>query len=177
MGQLHCIYNCMERGFQYLTLCLWVWKFLLRCRNYRIWLQVCSIPRCLNIFSRKVQRSSLEWTLLPSVFQQLSDYLQVYIDLCASCWNAKLQTFVSPVSDLQCWSVFGLSISWDGMIAYTFLPVILLPQVLTRLWELTDKMLVVTPVRWEVWMMDLINLSPKVHKIFIVHSLQDLPDI
>lgn len=130
MGQLHCIYNCMERGFQYLTLCLWVWKFLLRCRNYRIWLQVCSIPRCLNIFSRKVQRSSLEWTLLPSVFQQLSDYLQVYIDLCASCWNAKLQTFVSPVSDLQCWSVFGLSIPWDGMIAYTFLPVILLPQAL-----------------------------------------------
>ena len=73
--------------------------------------------------SRLGQTIQTEWSLHPEVFQAIcSRWHQPQVDLFATRFNNKLPQFVSPVPDPQAWAVDALSLSWENLDPYAFLP-------------------------------------------------------
>ena len=75
------------------------------------------------------QGHSDKWSLHPLVFQEICQvWHKPMVDLFATRLNAKLPTYVSPVPDDKAWQIDALNISWEGLDAYAFCPVAILPQ-------------------------------------------------
>ena len=73
--------------------------------------------------SRLGQTIQSEWSLLPEVFQTISNrWHQPQIDLFATKFNNKLPLFVSPVPDPLATAVDALILPWEDLDAYTLPP-------------------------------------------------------
>lgn len=83
------------------------------------------------------------------------------IHLFATRWNKQLPLFVSPIPDPLAWAVDALSFSWEGLIAYTYPPSVLVPKVLLKLRDSNTVLLLVAPFSWnKSWTTDLATDPP-----------------
>ena len=111
--------------------------------------------------SRKGQVIGTEWSLHPTVVQAMwTRWGTPHLDLFATRWNHKLPVFVSPVPDPLAFAVDALAIDWNGMWAYAFPPLPLIPQVLRKIRDEQAEIILVAP--WwpkKDWALDLLELS------------------
>ena len=119
-------------------LCALLWRLLSWCHPRGISLRARPIPGQLNVIADKLSRHNqliqTEWSLSQPVFNLLClRWAQPQLDLFATWFNHKLPKFVSPVPDPRAWAVDAMSLSWENLDAYTFPPVSLLTQVLSKL--------------------------------------------
>ena len=73
-----------------------------------------------------------------------------------------LPMYMSPVPDSQAWETDALNISWEGLDAYVFCPVSLIPQVIQKLTTYRCRIIMIGP-GWPgmSWFWDLVDLSTK----------------
>ena len=136
-------------------------------RNIQVSARHC--PGRLNCVADGLSRSGTvihtEWALHPAVFHTLTQiWFQPLIDLFASKFKAKCQTYISPVPDPQAYAVDSLSQPWDGLLAYAYPPPALLGQVLQKLKSHpTCRMILICP-KWERmgWFTHLLDLLTEV---------------
>ena len=140
-------------------------RILLWCQSHQIALSARHVPGKLNIVADALSRPHsvlhTEWTLVHSVLQRVWEtFHRPMIDLFATQFSFRLQTYVSPVPDPQAWAVDALSISWTGLMAYAFPPFPLLTKVIRK--ARTDRpcLLLVAPL-WpaQPWYPDLAELA------------------
>ena len=139
-------------------------ELLLWCESHNVSLSVRHIPGRLNVLadalSRKDQILHTEWSLNPKVFQTITAmWGKPHIDLFATRWNHKIETFVSPVPDPMAMAVDALSLDWTGMFAYAFPPTVLVPKVLEKVATTRCQVVLVAPLRWrKPWISLLLDL-------------------
>ena len=138
---------------------------ILWCHGHNIRIHCRHIAGVLNVkadwLSRKSQIIGSEWSLHPQVAQAIwSLWGQPHIDLFATRDNHKLPTFVSPFPDPMAWASDALAIKWDGMWAYAFPPIQLIPRVLRKVREEQVELVLVAPF-WPAksWTPELLELS------------------
>ena len=70
--------------------------------------------------------------------------------------------YVSPVPDGRAWETDALNISWEGLDAYVFCPVALIPQVIQKMTTYRCKIIMIAP-GWPgmSWFWDLVDLSTR----------------
>ena len=113
------------------NLCTEVWKILNWCLEQDIMVRVRHIPGKFNILTDRLSRLDkpikTEWAL----DQMTANFIfQVFnfpnVDLFATWFNHKLPLYVSPVPDNYALAVDALSMNWNSLHAYAFLPTNLL---------------------------------------------------
>ena len=81
-------------------------------------------------------------------------------DLFATFENCKLLIFVSPIPDPRAMAVDALSISWNGIVAYVFPPIPLIPLVLNKIRREETSVIMIAPLwpnrSWFPLLLDLI---------------------
>ena len=89
------------------------------------------------------------------------------MDLFATRFNHKLHRFVSPVPDPAAWDVDALSITWGNLDVYTFPPVSLLNQVVSKVMDQGCLRMVLIDPGWPniPWFWDLVNLSVQIQSL------------
>ena len=97
--------------------------------------------------SRHNQVIQTEWSLSQQVFNRLcSRWAQPQIDLFATQFNHKLPQFVSP--DPAAWAVDALSLPWENLDVYAFLPVSLVPQVVAKMMDQGCRRMILIAPGW-----------------------------
>jgi len=109
------------------------------------------IPGRLNVIADQLSRAGQtlpsEWSLSPQVARGLFDMWGApHVDLFATRYNAKCQTFVSPAPDPLAWEVDALSIDLEGIFGYAYPPHQILLKFLQRFQMVSVcKLIVVAP--------------------------------
>ena len=104
-------------------------------------LSICLAPQFLpgsnnvlaDALSRPHQLPHSEWSLNVTVFQSLRRLWPVQIDLFATSENHRCSIYFSPFRDLMSAGTDAFLQSWDGLQAYAFPPVAIIPRVLAKL--------------------------------------------
>ena len=127
-----------------------------------------------DALSRPHQLPHSEWSLNLTVFQSLSRLWPVQIDLFATSDNHRCSIYFSPFRDPMSAGTDAFFQSWDGLQAYAFPPVAIIPRVLAKLRASTGtELTLVAPHRAQrPWFSDLLQLllAPPV----ILPARQDL---
>ena len=142
-----------RRGARSRTLSFMATKLLAWCVKRQVSLTAKFFPGKLNVLadslSRKGQIIHTEWTLHRGTLSQIFHFWEVpHIDLFATRLNNQLPTFVSPFHNPLAWAVDAMSLSWEGMLAYAFLPIPLLLKVLLKMEKETCLVILIAPC-WE----------------------------
>ena len=115
-----------------------------------------------------------EWSLNMTVFRSLRRMWPIQIDLFATSDNRRCSIYFSPFHDPMSAGTDAFLQSWDGLQAYAFPPVAIIPCVLAKLWVSTGTELTLVAPHWaqRPWFSDLLQLSlaPPV----VLPSRQDL---
>ena len=158
-----------EGGMRSGSLCVLLWRLLSWCHPRGIVLRARHIPGRLNVIADKLSRHKqviqTEWSLSQQVFNLLCSRLsRSHVDLFATRFNHKLPKFVSPVSDPTAWPVDALSLPWENLDAYTFPPVSLLSQVISKVVDQGCRRMILIAPGWPnmPWFWDLVSLSVQI---------------
>ena len=115
-----------------------------------------------------------EWSLNMTVFQSLRRLWPVQIDLFATSENCRCSIYFSPFQDPMSAGIDTFLQSWNGLQAYAFPPLAIIPRVLAKLWASSGTELTLVALHWaqRPWFSDLLQLSlaPPV----VLPSRQDL---
>ena len=149
--------------------CALLWRILTWCSRKQVTLKARHIPGCLNVVADKLARLGqtiqTEWSLLPEVFQAIcSGWHQPQIDLFATRFNKKLAKFVSPVPDHLAWAVDALSLSWEDLGPYAFLPAAFLGKVVEKLQDYPCERIILIAPGWPnmPWFWDLVAMPSQI---------------
>ena len=114
-----------------------------------------------DALSRPHQLPHSEWSLNMTVFQSLRRLWPVQIDLFATSENHRCSIYFSPFRDPMSAGTDTFLQSWDGLQAYEFPPVAIIPRVLTKLRASTGTELTLVAPHWaqRPWFSDLLHLS------------------
>ena len=127
-----------------------------------------------DALSRPHQLPHSEWSLNMTVFRSLRKLWPVQIDLFATSDNRCCLIYFSPFHDPMSAGTDAFLQSWDGLQAYAFPPVAIIPRVLAKLRASTGTELTLVAPHWaqRPWFSDLLQLSlaPPV----VLPSRQDL---
>ena len=127
-----------------------------------------------DALSRSHQLPHSEWSLNMTVFRSLRRMWPVQIDLFATSDNRRCSIYFSPFHDPMSAGTDAFLQSWDGLQAYVFPPVAIIPRVLAKLRASTGTELTLVAPHWaqRPWFSDLLQLSlaPPV----VLPSRQDL---
>ena len=151
-----------EGGMRSGPLCALLWRILAWCTNHQVTLKARHIPGHLNVIADKLSRLGqtiqTEWSLLPEVFQRLRKMAP------AMRFNHRLPQFVSPVPDSLAVAVDALTLSWEGLDAYTFQPTAILGKVVEKLQDSPCRRLILIAPGWPnmPWFWDLVTMSSQV---------------
>lgn len=124
------------------------------------------IPGRLNVIADQLSRAGqtlpTEWSLRPDVVKWVFSQLGTpMVDLFATRFNKKLDTFVSPVPDPMALDTDALSIPWDNLWAYAYPPHQILAKVLQK-FRMTDccRLILIAPM-WpnQAWFPELTRLA------------------
>ena len=148
-------------------MCALIWRIMAWTNARGIQIRAKHIPGNLNVLadslSRKDKVIQTEWVLNHRVFNQICHcWHQPMVDLFATKLNHKLPMYVSPVPDGRAWETDALNISWEGLDAYVFCPVALIPQVIQKLTTHRCRIIMIAP-GWPgmSWFWDLVDLSTR----------------
>ena len=113
-----------------------------------------------DALSRPHQLPHSEWSLNLTVFQSLSRLWPVQIDLFATSENHRCSIYFSPFRDPMSAGTDAFLQSWDGLQAYAFPPVAIIPRVLAKLRASTGTELTLVAPHWaqRPWFSDLLQL-------------------
>ena len=111
--------------------------------------------------SRPHQLPHSEWSLNLTVFQSLRRLWPVQIVLFATSADHCCSIYFSPFWDPMSAGTYAFLQSWDGLRAYAFPPVAIIPRVLATLWASTGTELTLVAPHWAQcpWFSDLLQLS------------------
>ena len=127
-----------------------------------------------DALSRPHQLPHSKWSLNMTVFQSLRRLWLVQIDLFATSENHRCSIYFSPFQDPMSAGTDAFLQSWNGLQAYTFPPVAIIPRVLAKLRASSGTELTLVAPHWaqRPWFSDLLQLSlaPPV----VLPSRQDL---
>ena len=114
-----------------------------------------------NVLSRPHQLPHSEWSLNLPVFQSLRRLWPVQIDLFATSDNHRCSISFSPLRDPMSAGTDAFLQSWDGLQAYAFPPVAIIPLVLAKLRASTGTELTLVTPHWaqRPWFSALLQLS------------------
>ena len=114
-----------------------------------------------DALSRPHQLPHSEWSLNLTVFQSLRRLWPVQIDLFATSANHRCSIYFSPFRDPMSAGTDAFLQSWDGLQAYEFPPVAIIPRVLAKLRASTGTELTLVAPHWaqRPWVSDLLQLS------------------
>ena len=114
-----------------------------------------------DALSRPHQLPHSEWSLNMDVFLSLRRLWPVQIDLFATSDNHRCSIYFSPLHDPLSAGTDAFLQSWDGLQAYAFPPVSLIPRVLAKLWASSGTELTLVAPHWaqRPWFADLLLLS------------------
>ena len=95
------------------------------------------------------------------MFQSLSRLWPIQIDLFATSENHRCSIYFSPFRDPMSAGTDAFLQSWDGLQAYAFPPVAIIPRVLAKLRASTGTELTLVAPHWaqRPWFSDLLQLS------------------
>ena len=145
-------------------------------------LSICLAPQFLpgsnnvlaDALSRPHQLPHSEWSLNMTVFQSLRRLWPIQLDLFATSENHRCSIYFSPFRDPMSAGTDAFLQSWNGLQAYAFPPVAVIPHVLAKLRASTGTELTLVAPHWaqRPWFSDLLQLSlaPPV----VLPSRQDL---
>ena len=152
-----------EGGTKSPKLCYLAWDLLHWCRQRDVRLRAVHIAgvdnRLADLLSRTRLRHS-EWKLNRSVVVQVFNLLfWPLMDLFASKDNNQLPTYCSWTPDPRAWAVDALSLDWDGLSAYAFPPIALIPAVLKKVGSSSCHVILIAP-HWprRTWFPQLLQL-------------------
>ena len=114
-----------------------------------------------DALSRPHQLPHSEWSLNMDVFLSLRRLWPVQIDLFATSDNHRCSIYFSPLHDPLSAGMDAFLQSWDGLQAYAFPPVSLIPRVLAKLRASSGTELTLVAPHWaqRLWFADLLLLS------------------
>ena len=114
-----------------------------------------------DALSRPHQLPHSEWSLNLTVFQSLRRLWPVQIVLFATSANHRCSIYFSPFRDPMSAGTDAFLQSWDGLQAYAFPPVAIIPRVLATLRASTGTELTLVAPHWAQcpWFSDLLQLS------------------
>ena len=114
-----------------------------------------------DALSRPHQLPHTEWSLNMTVFLSLRRLWPVQIDLFATSANHRCSIYFSPFRDPRSAGTDAFLQSWDGLQAYAFPPVAVIPRVLAKLRASTGTELTLVAPHWaqRSWFSDLVQLS------------------
>ena len=114
-----------------------------------------------DALSRPHQLPHSEWSLNMDVFLSLRRLWPVQIDLFATSDNRRCSIYFSPLHDPMSAGTDTFLQSWDGLQAYAFPPVSLIPRVLAKLRASSGTELTLVAPHWaqRPWFADLLLLS------------------
>ena len=122
------------------------------------------LPGAQNVLadalSRPHQLPHSEWSLHRDVFQSLRRLWPVQIDLFATSDNHRCSIYFSPLHDPESAGTDAFLQSWNGLQAYAFPPVSLIPRVLAKLRASSGTELTLVAPFWtqRPWFADLLLL-------------------
>ena len=138
-----------QGGTHSIPLCVETLRLLSWCRQERIFLSASHIPGQQNLIADFLSRGHClpsEWSLHPSVFQQI---LRVssppLVDLFASSLNHLLPRYCARADDSSAWALDAFSIPWSDFLGFAFPPFALLPRVLEKVALDQTALLLVAP--------------------------------
>ena len=114
-----------------------------------------------DALSRPHQLPHTEWSLNMTVFLSLRRLWLVQIDLFAPSANHRCSIYFSPFRDPRSAGTDAFLQSWDGLQAYAFPPVAVIPRVLAKLRASKGTELTLVAPHWaqRPWFSDLVQLS------------------
>ena len=115
----------------------------------------------VDALSRPHQLPHSEWSLNVTVYRSLCRLWPVQIDLFATSANHRCSIYFSPFRDSLSASTDAFLQSWDGLQAYAFPPVTIIPRVLAKLRASRGTELTLVAPHWtqRPWFSDLLQLS------------------
>ena len=109
-------------------------EMMLLCDSLQTVLTVRHIPGNQNLIADALSRFCVP--VHPVIFQAITlIWDRSLIDLFATSFNYKLETFVSPIPDQKAWAVDAMTISWKWMFNNIFPPFRLLQRILHKIRE------------------------------------------
>ena len=125
-----------------------------------------------DALSRPHQLPHTEWSLNMTVFLSLRRLWPVQIALFATSANHRCSIYFSPFRDQRSAGTAAFLQSWDGLQAYAFPPVAVIPRVLAtlRAFKVTELTLVAPHWAQRPWFSDLVQLSLAPTVILPSHS-------
>ena len=146
------------------SLCSLTWDLMHWCKENCVRLKATYLAGVYNLIADMLSRKSKvfpnEWTLCRNVVARIfKDLGRPHIDLFASSINNRLPTFVSMVEEENSFAVDALALSWEGMFAYAFPPISLIPRVLQKIKCHNCTVILVVP-KWpgRPWYSELLDL-------------------
>ena len=114
-----------------------------------------------DALSRPLQLPHSEWSLNLTVFHSLRRLWPVHIVLFATSANHRCSIYFSQFRDPMSAATDAFLQSWDGLQAYAFPPVAIIPHVLATLRASTGTELTLVAPHWAQcpWFSDLLQLS------------------
>ena len=114
-----------------------------------------------DALSRLHQLPHSEWSLNMTVYRSLCRLWPVQIDLFATSANHRCSIYFSPFRDPLSAGTDAFLQSWDGLQAYAFPPVAIIPRVLAKLQASRGAELTLVAPHWaqRPWFSDLLQLS------------------
>jgi hypothetical protein len=108
------------------------------------------IPGAGNVLADQLSRSgqiaSTEWTLNQHVANRLFEvWGQPHLDLFATRFTTRLPLFVSPYPDVTAVATDALEMDWNLLVAYAYLPTVLIPLILRKIASSSARILLVAP--------------------------------
>ena len=148
-------HNCSllhQGGMRSGSLCTLLWRLLSSCHPRGISLRAQHIPGRLNVIADKLSRHNQliqsECSLPQQVFNLLClKWAQPHVDLFYNPVQP-LPKFVSPVPDLTAWAVDAMSLSWANLDVYTFPPMSLLNQVISKVVDQGCRRMILIAPGW-----------------------------
>ena len=124
-------------------------EILLLCQRLCIQLVTCPVPGKLNFVADTLSCPHIVfhtyWTLIPALLSPCGVMCSVACQLFATHCNIRFFVSVNPVSDPAVWTVDTLSVIWDGLLASTFPPFLLVARILHGVCQDRPTMFLVAP--------------------------------
>ena len=157
-----CQYVNRQGGTNYPPLCYSIWVLRNFVLENNMHLKAAHILGSLNIFIDQLSRERVwpkEWQIHKKVVQAL---FQIWgtplIELFASKENKQTPVFCSWIPHQDALAIDALSISWEGMFAYVYPQICLIPKVLQHMEQFYCHIILIAPKRpRRFWNQDLLK--------------------